>query len=521
MCGKARKPLRPRCSFFRLPRCIYPMLGFPLPLYRGHIDSVADGRVCGWVRDDRSPNKRLTVEIYAARTLLGTTCADVFRQDLAEAGNSDGKHAFVFDLPSDDFAPDSFSARVARTHYWLLDTRDDPVPSGAASSLHGAKLSADWARTMVDPESFALEQQSLAHSWTFLGLTRDVENDGDWFRASLATREVFVQRFGTELRGFENICRHRFYPLRLEDRGNGPMICGFHNWQYNRDGLAIGIPQCREVYGALPHELNARLTPIEIATCGSLIFGRFSSEDTQSLRGFLADSFPILEAVSRMPAPPQLLTDAIAANWRLCLHITLDDYHGPTIHSKTLARTLGKSDRSANPRDIVYRRFGDHSAFLATPDHRAFDRMVTGCRDGTFYPSHYMIFQILPNLVVSLSPLSEFHWYCYIQQFVPIAPDRTLYRSYVYRSPFDAPSRWPASLVRRLVDLFILRLTARYHQRVANEDRDACEHMQKRAHQFGSNPLLGRLETRIGWFEDSYRQLLKKTWRGGQNGPHQ
>jgi phenylpropionate dioxygenase-like ring-hydroxylating dioxygenase large terminal subunit len=74
-----------------------------------------------------------------------------------------------------------------------------------------------------------------------------VAADGDWFRASLATRSVFVQRFGPELKGFENRCVHRSYPLRDADRGNGPIVCGFHHWRYDHEGRALGIPLCDEL----------------------------------------------------------------------------------------------------------------------------------------------------------------------------------------------------------------------------------------------------------------------------------
>jgi phenylpropionate dioxygenase-like ring-hydroxylating dioxygenase large terminal subunit len=59
---------------------------------------------------------------------------------------------------------------------------------------------------LTDPAAFAHEQAQLARVWTLLGLTADVSNDGDWFRATLGGRSVFVQRFGDTLRGFENRC---------------------------------------------------------------------------------------------------------------------------------------------------------------------------------------------------------------------------------------------------------------------------------------------------------------------------
>jgi len=91
-------------------------------------------------------------------------------------------------------------------------------------TLHpGPRRLLNWPDTLVDEAAFRREQAQLARVWTFLGHTRDVANDGDWFRTSLATRSVFVQRFGNELRAFENSCAHRSFPLRNADKGNGLM----------------------------------------------------------------------------------------------------------------------------------------------------------------------------------------------------------------------------------------------------------------------------------------------------------
>jgi phenylpropionate dioxygenase-like ring-hydroxylating dioxygenase large terminal subunit len=149
------------------------------------------------------------------------------------------------------------------------------MTSGAAT----AGIPSDWARTLTDPREFHREQSLLAHTWTLLGLTKDVAGDGDWFRASLATRSVFVQRFGAELKGFENRCAHRPYP---QHRPHGPIVCGFHHWRYDHDGRALGIPLCDELYGVIPRDLGARLDQIEIATCGTLVFGRFPAPKRQT-----------------------------------------------------------------------------------------------------------------------------------------------------------------------------------------------------------------------------------------------
>ena len=137
--------------------------------------------------------------------------------------------------------------------------------------MDAGSVPADWSRTLIDPIAFASEQEKLSRVWSFLGLLTEISNDGDWFRVSLGGQLIFVQRFGDELRGFENRCAHRFYPVRTDERGNGPIRC----WQYDKEGRAIGVPKCQEMFGVTPRELGARPAPVEIATCGALIFGRF------------------------------------------------------------------------------------------------------------------------------------------------------------------------------------------------------------------------------------------------------
>jgi phenylpropionate dioxygenase-like ring-hydroxylating dioxygenase large terminal subunit len=374
------------------------------------------------------------------------------------------------------------------------------------SSLHGGSAFApDWARTLVDPRAFADEQRRLAGVWTFLGFTSDLAKDGDWFRASLATRSVFVQRFGAMLKSFENVCAHRFYPLRTGDKGNGPIVCGFHGWRYDSDGCAIGIPKCQEQFGIVSRALGASLTPVEIATCGALVFGRFASERPgESLAEFLGTAFPILAALSRSGGPPpQMILTPVAANWKLSVQITLDDYHGVAVHPTTIGRK-GYADRAA----LSYVRFGLHSALLITTEPQALEKMADACASGSYRANHYCIFQILPNLVVSLFRSDGAFFHCCIQQFVPLAHDRSLHRASVHPTAFPVHHPWPTRWTRPFSDPVRRRLIWREARRIMREDHEACEHLQLVAHQVDRAPLLSLLEERVGWFEESYSQLM-------------
>ena len=68
-------------------------------LMDGFIDAVEGGRIYGWAYDQERPDEIATVSIFRGEKKLGTAQADRYREDLANRGAGDGRHAFVFDLP--------------------------------------------------------------------------------------------------------------------------------------------------------------------------------------------------------------------------------------------------------------------------------------------------------------------------------------------------------------------------------------------------------------------------------------
>jgi len=335
-----------------------------------------------------------------------------------------------------------------------------------------------------------------------LGVLADLAKDDDWLCATLGGRSIFVQRFGDALRGFENRCAHRFFPLRLGEKGNGPLICGFHHWSYDQDGRAIGIPKCREMFGCAARELDARLNPVEIATCGSLIFGRFAAQTPgESLEDYLGEGFPILASICAPHARPHRLVTEVAANWRLCHHITLDDYHIVAVHARP--------EHHSNDQ-LRYSRFGRHSAhFVGSADTLA--SMAAECRQQRYRAAEYRFFNIFPNLAVSLFKAMPY-WYFCVQQFIPISPGRTRVKAWF------APTRHVAgfeSFFHRLLRLWPLTapthalIVRHYIRKTAEEDHAACARLQLASHQIDGWPILGAQEERIRWFEEAYADALR------------
>lgn len=357
----------------------------------------------------------------------------------------------------------------------------------------------------LGPAAFAREQKILENCWTFLGFAGDLANTNDWITASIGGRPVVVQRFETGLRGFENRCRHRGYPLRTEAKGNGPLVCGFHHWRYNADGLALGIPECPAMFGKTPRELDARLERVEIAECGPLVFGRFG--DGPSLEAWLGPAFPILGHMMSLAGSQAGLYDrSVQSNWRYMMDISLDDYHIVAVHPTTFGKNGYIPDAT-----IHYERFGAHSTYMPGAPEGALAAMAEACRAGTYRPQRYRIFQIFPNLIVSMPKsidyLGDPYWYIVFQTLTPEAHDRTRFTSRFFpvRHTPAGPVR---NFLRSLAMPTVNAIFKFYGSRVHTEDNEACEKQQRAARPGDPPPFIAKQEQRIAWFSESYARVM-------------
>lgn len=365
-------------------------------------------------------------------------------------------------------------------------------------------IASNWSGTFTDPQAFRDEQRGLEHVWTFLGLRDDLTRDGDWIRASIATRSVFVQRFGDELRGFENLCVHRFHPLRQKAKGNGPVICGFHHWQYNREGRAVGIPNCNVVFGKPPHAMGAVLRKLDLATCGQLVFGRFPAPGAlSSLEDHLGETFPIIEGLVPNKDPRLYWQRSIRANWRLNFHITLEEYHAQAIHPLT----FGRYPYPTSLEKFQYFRLGPHSAYMDSTDRNCLRQLLDGCLDGGYRSTHYFVLQILPDLILAHAEADPGFWFLNLLQYSPAAHDRTDFRAWCWPAAFDSGLSNLARTTRPITDFFRRPIYHYFLKQIVNQDAAVCERIQEVAHQIDREPMLGAQEHRIAWFEESIREI--------------
>ncbi len=222
----------------------------------------------------------------------------------------------------------------------------------------------------------------------------------------------------------------------------------------------------------------------------------------KSLQQFLGDAVPIIEAMCTLQRHPRSVSLMVEANWKLCYHISLDDYHSPAVHPTTFGKG-GYLHRDA----LQYFRFGSHNAFFPGADENALQAMIEACRNGTYSPVRYRIFQIFPNLLIALFRAQQY-WYINLQQYVPVAPGRSFMRSWYYRAPFATDQgtlgRWLDAATEpgraKVVEYFI--------RKVHSEDNNVVERLQRFASQQGGWPRVGYAEERIKWFEEAYAKAL-------------
>ncbi|RRA99984.1 FG-GAP-like repeat-containing protein [Larkinella rosea] len=89
--------------------------------FEGYLDKLDCGGIRGWVWDRKKPNTPLTVEFYleGSGTVLGSTVANIFRQDLKDAGKGNGSHAYNFTPPGSLTNGTLVKARVLGSTYEL------------------------------------------------------------------------------------------------------------------------------------------------------------------------------------------------------------------------------------------------------------------------------------------------------------------------------------------------------------------------------------------------------------------
>lgn len=101
-------------------------------------------------------------------------------------------------------------------------------------------------------EMYQLERRAIfSKRWMLVTHKTRFNETGAWLKFSIAGFEfVLCQDRQGNINGFHNICRHRAFPVVLQDEGTSKIFaCKYHGWSYGLDGKLAKAPGYQELHG--------------------------------------------------------------------------------------------------------------------------------------------------------------------------------------------------------------------------------------------------------------------------------
>ena len=358
----------------------------------------------------------------------------------------------------------------------------------------------------LDPANFQAERRALFGAvWIFACMRSELSNDGDFVRLALAGSELVMRNSRGTIRAFANVCSHRHSRLCLEARGNGPMRCPYHGWVYSHEGIPVGIPLKDQFPQVLADPAAFRLQEHATDSVGDFIFVRMAAEGVGLAEYLGTTASTFLACVSS--GAGALLDEYekdVPANWKIVVENSLEGYHVPVVHS----RTLGAADGMAAGYEAVVED-------LASPRHSSMTkraeagwltkwaRMSRAIGDWPFRFDHYVHYLIFPNLTITSFLGYSFH----VQRFDPLDHRSTRVRSRILSSRFAGQTETGRRMLGKMhadgID---------FTHRVFAEDLGVCEAVQSGMSQARHPALLAAdYERRVLHFQQAYLTSLDAT----------
>ena len=115
--------------------------------------------------------------------------------------------------------------------------------AGVAALVRGREVHRD---VYVDPEVFRLEMAHLFRNvWLFVGHDSQCPAAGDYFTTTLGDQPVIMVRHGDgEIKVLYNRCPHKGTKIAIDRTGNTGKFfrCPYHAWSFKTDGCLLAIP---------------------------------------------------------------------------------------------------------------------------------------------------------------------------------------------------------------------------------------------------------------------------------------
>lgn len=335
----------------------------------------------------------------------------------------------------------------------------------------------------------------------FAGLIAELANERDFVTVDYAGAAVVVQNFKGELRAFQNVCAHQFAKIQFDVRGNRPLMCRYHGWNYDATGYPFGIPKRSEYKLAdVPRECLS-LKRYRVETCGVFVFV-CELDCPFDLRMFLGGFWNTLQELGAHFGREYKFAEVPhRANWKLLVENVLDNYHCTTLHPETF---LADGFCQTAPEKVVVD--GPHSSFhvprTPTPreeQERLRRRFLSHLANRTLTHDSYHHIFIFPNLFVASTEGTTF----FVGQALPEAAGRTNLRlRYLEPAGIPARSRSRQEMVNQSYGENGLKI-------IVEEDLPVLETVQQGLAISDRPGFIGEGEVRIREWRDAYGRAME------------
>ncbi|GIX12872.1 MAG: oxidoreductase [Paracoccaceae bacterium] len=322
----------------------------------------------------------------------------------------------------------------------------------------------------TSPEVFRLEMKHLfRNTWLFVGHDSQVPKPGDYFTTQLADQPVLMVRHSDgEVHVLYNRCPHKGTKIVIDRSGNTGKFfrCPYHAWSFKTDGCLLAIPLKKgyENTGFEKTEAARGLAPVgAVHNYRGFVFARLAEEGIgfeeyfgESLSSFdnMIDRSP--EGRLEVAGPP--LRYMHRCNWKMLVENQTDTCHPMVAHESSAGTAVKIYEAMGNPEpkpmamEIIapfmspYEFFEHmgvrtwpnghghtgvhhsiHSNYSEVPGYwemmvkahgeEKAKRILSENRHNTVY---------FPNLMIK-GPIQL------LRNFIPLAADRTLVESWIYR----------------------------------------------------------------------------------------
>ncbi|HCN70205.1 MAG TPA: salicylate hydroxylase, partial [Pusillimonas sp.] len=108
-----------------------------------------------------------------------------------------------------------------------------------------------WLYTDEEIYQRELERLFYGPHWSYVGLSCEIPNAGDFKRTWIGERNVLMVRDENgAVNVIENRCAHRGVQFCREATGNRKeFVCPYHQWNYDLKGNLLGVPYMRGIKG--------------------------------------------------------------------------------------------------------------------------------------------------------------------------------------------------------------------------------------------------------------------------------